>query len=158
MNLPAQYSAKRSTLGFDDINCGFGGIRLFPLEELAADQATYSLDAGYIVVGIETACGDPIFVSEMAPHAVFTAIHGEGSWTPTPVAPSIDAFWNCLEAFREFSKNRDSPAAMEGNPPDEEEIDEFLPAVKGFCDGDEDAAYFWALATEIEPVDDYEED
>jgi len=161
---PELYSAKRTNLGFDEVNYGVGGIKLFELAELENGQIGYSVKADgqsltgrgpgdwredWLVIGYETALGDPVFLSTQPPHPVFTAFHGQGTWTPDLIAPSVERFWDCLDAFRRFAHRRGSPAELELNPPEEQEIEDYLSEVLHLCDGNVDTVVFWSVQAQI---------
>jgi len=163
-DIPEIYSLRRVALGFDDVAYGVGGIELYQVGALEVAQTGYSVDASgrsltgngdgdwspdWIVIGFETACGDPIFLSTRPPHPVFTAMHGQGDWSPGMIAPSIERFWDCLETFRRFAAGRGSPVEAETNPPDDIQIEAYLREVLRFCDGKPAACGFWAVEAQI---------
>ena len=93
IDIPESYSLRRAALRFDDVANGVGGIKLGQVGELDAAQTGYSVDTAgrslvgngpgdwssdWIVIGFETACGDPLFLSAKPPHPVFMAMHGQG--------------------------------------------------------------------------------
>jgi hypothetical protein len=81
----------------------------------------------WIVIGCETACGDPLFVDlDAAALPVFTAMHGEGAWEPVQVAASIEAFAKCIEEFSRISVGRSNPIEREANPVSDDERTVFL--------------------------------
>lgn len=159
------YRAWREKLGFDQIEFSVGGIDLFRPEELEAAQVGYAVtedgkslvsgepgawQADWVAIGYETSFGDVIFASRTAPHAVFTAVHGEGTWEPRAIAPGLDAFAACLNAFQQYAKDRGSPADIEDNPPSADEQAALLEAIRRHTDGSESALDFWALTAEIQ--------
>lgn len=98
---PERYLSQRAALEYDEVSYGVGGIALYRADELDSAQLGCSVDttgrslvgddpgswsSDWIVIGNETACGDPIFLSVAAPYSVFTAMHGQGEWTPDLVA------------------------------------------------------------------------
>jgi len=154
----------RATLGFDEISYGVGGIYLLPPEEVSSGQIGYAVDAHgssligngagewrdeWIVIGQETACGDPLFISVDPPYPVFWAMHGQGAWAAKFVAPSLERFWSCLELFREFANARENSVQLAANAPSKEEIEAYLSSVRHLCDEDEDAFDFWLIQAEI---------
>jgi hypothetical protein len=158
------YSSRRKALGFDEIAYGVGGIELYRLDDLESSQAGYSTDrtgrslvgdgpgdwsSAWVVIGHETACGDPIFLSIEPPHPVFMATHGKGEWTPDLIAPSLEIFWNCLETFRRFAANRGSPGEGEANPPNDEQIGAYLEELLFLSGRDARTAVSWAALAEI---------
>ena len=97
------------------------------------------------MIGHERACGDPIFASEETPHPVFSAMHGEGSWEPKLVAPSIEAFAECLKAFQGFAAGRSSPFEIGANPPTPEQQAQFLTVIRTLSNDNQDGLGFWAV-------------
>lgn len=159
------FRAWRAGMEFDQIEFSVGGIDLFRPEELEQAQVGYavtedgkSLASGepgawqtdWVAIGYETSFGDVIFASRMAPHPVFTSVHGEKAWEPRAIAPSLEAFGACLEAFRLYATDRGSPGEVEDNPPSQEEQEAFLNAVRGHTQGSESALDFWMLTAEIQ--------
>lgn len=164
MNIPERFLRERPTVGFDRIDYGVGGIVLFSLAELEKAQIGYAVTregttligdgdgdwhSDWLVIGYEAACGDPIFMSVVSPYAVYTALHGRGSWNAKLVAPSLDAFWRCLRVFLEFAQGRGNPAEVEASPPSENEISIYRQDVDRLCTGNGEAIEFWLLQTEI---------
>jgi hypothetical protein len=160
LQLPPEYVARRQVLGFDEVSLGAGGIHLAEISELEATQLGYALDAegnslvgnepgewqkDWIVIGYETACGDPIFLSTDLPNAVYSAMHGQGSWSADLVAPSLNAFFQCVEAFRKFAAGRDNPVLAEATPPSDEEIEAYLQNVLSACNGNPATVVPWAM-------------
>lgn len=145
---------KQCDIGFD---CG--GITLYAAEELDEAQLGYARHPDgtslvgsepggwretWVVIGHETACGDPIFVDtsdEAFP--VFTAMHGVGEWNPDQVAMSYDAFLQIVEHFAEVAAGRENPAALEAKPMTQAEFDAFV-AFAAARSGNEDNQ-FWEL-------------
>lgn len=161
---PEVFPSGRSALGFDQVECGAGGIVLLKPSELEDGQVGYSVDpkgkslAGeddgdwsldWIVIGTETACGDPIFMSTNPPYPVFTSIAGESAWQAKLVAPSLDSFWKCVDTFRQIASGRANPTQLEANPLSDEQIDGYQRNVAGLCGGNEDAIDFWNVQAEI---------
>jgi hypothetical protein len=104
---------------------GFDGIEFIALEDLARKQAGYRGEGWgehWYVVARRSAHGDPIFVDVSSPGLpVMTAIHGMGEWTPVVVAPAWHDFIRAVERVRAFSIGREHLAALEENPPSDEE-------------------------------------
>jgi hypothetical protein len=159
------FRAWHTALGIDQIEFSVGGIDLFRPEELEQAQVGYAVaedgkslvsaepgawQADWVAIAYETSFGDVIFASRTAPHAVFTAEHGQGRWEPRAIAPSLAAFGACLEAFREYAADRGNPADLEDNPPTAEEKRAFLEAVRRHTEGSESAVNFWELTAEIQ--------
>ncbi len=43
-------------------------------------------------------------------------MHGEGSWDPSPVAPSWQTFLEIIEVIRPFTAGREHPVGLEQKP------------------------------------------
>ena len=103
-----------------DISYGVGGIEFIPVESIAAEQAGYAgpgWSQDWLVIASESACGDPIFVDRSHPEfPVLTAMHGEGSWEPSPVAPSWQVFLEIIEVIRPVTAGREHPVGLEAKP------------------------------------------
>jgi hypothetical protein len=162
---PDWYAHWRALLHFDTIKYGVGGIQLFRPDQVPRGQVGSSVRSDgeslvgrgpsdwrpeWIVIGHETACGDPIFASLEAPYPVFNAMHGQGYWNPKLVAPSIDAFAQCLTAFQGFAARRGNPVESDGNPPTPEQQAQFLTVIRSLTNGDQDALGFWAVQIELD--------
>jgi hypothetical protein len=129
-----------------EISYGAGGLKVFAATEFEAEQIGFAVDtdgsslcdtdegcwqSNWIVIGLDTGLGDPIFIDTQSDEfPVFTAIHGEGSWEPEPVAISLKAFAQCWGEFANIAKGRSNPVEQDENPPTEEEIDGFLSRVQ----------------------------
>lgn len=141
MDIPKRYKEIRKALP-GEVSFGCGGISLSAVEGLEQEQVGYSMAAdgttlckeqdgawraSWVVIGHETACGDPIFIdtaTEAMP--VFTGIHGEGAWRPNPVASSAEAFAKCVQEFSRISIGRSNPVELEAKPVDDHERTGFL--------------------------------
>jgi hypothetical protein len=91
----------------DTLAVGDSVIELAPSDDLDEAQVGYSIDrdgdsllddspgawqASWIVIGTDQDLGDPYFVDLAdAQMPVLTALHGTGTWTSEPVAPSLRA-------------------------------------------------------------------
>lgn len=132
MNLPNDYKHFLETVKVQEISYGCGGIRLFSAEEVGEGQIGYALSAdgtsfcdgsqgswrrNWIVIGYETARGDPLFFDTDEPALpVFTAPHGEELWKPELVAASIGSFEKSLMLFARIAEGRRNPVEREKNP------------------------------------------
>jgi hypothetical protein len=132
MILPERYWEVRSSHGFDQIDFGVGGILLFKAAEIEAGQLGYSkhpdgssLCSGksgawqrsWIVVGHETACGDPLIVDVSDPALpILTDFHGQEEWQPSCIAISLDAFVSSLKEFANIASGRSTPIQRDANP------------------------------------------
>jgi hypothetical protein len=159
MNRPPRYDEVRAALPVDEIAYGCGGIKLFSAAEIEHGQVGYSvapdgkslcsLDRGawrpnWTVIGYETACGDPLFIdTDDSGLPVLTAIHGEGSWKPQPVAISLDAFVRSLEEFARISEGRSNPVERDNNPLSDADRASFLRRVAEL-NGAQFESDFWA--------------
>jgi hypothetical protein len=167
---PEWYADWRAALYFDAVGYGVGGLELFRPDHVPRGQLGFAVASDgeslagigpgdwrpeWIVIGHETACGDPIFASDEAPHPVSSAIRGEGSWDPKLVAPSIEAFAQCLRAFQGFAAGRSSPVELDANPPTPEQQAQFLTVIRRLTNGDQDALGFWAaqIALDLDAFD-----
>jgi len=85
----------------------------------------------WVVIGYEDCCGDPIFIDSSARgFPVYTAVHGEGSWEPTPIAVSLEAFGRALSAVTHTAQGRGHPVALEGNPLSQREKEATLATIQ----------------------------
>jgi len=142
MKLPNGYTSVRQSLPVSEVSYGVGGIELLSNGELEEGQIGYSIGSdgaslsgdgegdwrnSWIVVGRETACGDPLFIDTTDPLLpVFTAIHGEGSWSPKQVAISFDAFASSMREFAKVALGRANPVELDNNPLPESVRETFL--------------------------------
>jgi hypothetical protein len=162
---PDWYEVWWASQGFKEIEIGAGGIKLFEPEELMSGQEGYAFSSQgeplvgsepgdwleeWIVIGYENACGDPFFASDEAPHPVFTALHGQGSWSPDLVAPSLTSFGECLRILTRFAQGRTSPVERESNPPSEAEQEQFINAIKLATEADPIAWMSWAVFMQLD--------
>ena len=151
MLVPAGYATVVAGLPTMNVRFDVGGIQLFPLSSLEEMQAGYSKTpngksllttdggswrANWIVIGHETCCGDPIFLDVGDPRLpVFTAMHGEGSWSPQQIAISIEAFAGCFQEFALVAKLRSSPVEVQQHPLGDAEREAFLAHVVQINEG-----------------------
>ena len=129
MNIPSAYAQWRSALGFDEVSYGVGGIRIAALAELEELQLGYSRSPDglsscggegewqikWIAIGYETCMGDPIIL-DVETMQVMTAPHGQGEWTPEPIAASLEGFGAALKEFRRLATGRENPVQLGANP------------------------------------------
>ena len=81
----------------------------------------------WLVIGRDDLLGDPVFVDltdEALP--VFTAAHGEGSWSPVLIATSLHGFIEALKEIERISHGRSNPVELERNPIPAAEKEEVL--------------------------------
>ena len=133
MNLPAGYELFLSRLPQLEVVFGVGGIQLFPISALEAAQAGYAVGpqgqslcgeaegqwkSTWTVIGIETSLGDPIFVDSTSPESpVFSAQHGEGAWSPIPIATSLGTLAKILAEYGVMAEYRESLENLEEDNP-----------------------------------------
>jgi hypothetical protein len=91
----------------------------------SVDENNQKLDgwnSNWIVIGTDNLVGDPIFVDTSVEYnPVYTAIHGQGIWTPELIATSPAAFVHSVQVLEKISKGRTNPKQLESNPISDEE-------------------------------------
>jgi hypothetical protein len=163
MKIPPEYPLWLEALGFREVSFGYSGLELFALEELGEGQTGYSkspegrslCDDGpgswkpeWLVIGHDTLVGDPIILDTASSTLrVTTAMHGEGSWDPYPIASSLPAFANALRIIRQYSEGREYPVALEQNPLPPEDRRRALKLIQDANDA-EITLEFWELILE----------
>lgn len=150
---PAAYEALRKKLPVAEINFGYEGITLVPLDKIPEAQRGDSIvpdgestdwPDSWLVIGHDNSLGDPIFIDASKRELpVLTARHGEGSWSPSEIAPSVEVFFEILARFAELAKNRENPVALEGNPLSEADQNRFYDFVSSYFNGD--LPVFWEI-------------
>jgi len=164
MNVPPEYAAWINSLGFTELSLGYSGLKIFAVDELYANQIGYSRSVHgkslcdgqpgswqpeWIVIGYETAEGDPIILDTSAADLqIKTALHGEGSWDPFPIARSLSTFGEALKAIKAAAVGREDPVSLDDNPLSEEEGEAILESIRK-ANGDEINMEFWGLLLEI---------
>jgi hypothetical protein len=164
MKVPAEYATWVSGLGFTELSFGYGGVKIFTFAELEESQVGYSRSPSgesfcdgqpgswrpeWVVIGYETSLGDPIILDTAAADLqVKTALHGEGSWDPFPIARSLNSFGEALKAVQAASVDREYPVALENNPLPEEQGRAILESIRK-ANGDQINMEFWELLLEI---------
>lgn len=131
---------------------------MFPPAELAEEQIGYSVTPDgrslvgeavgdwrqeWLVVAREDLTGDPFFVDlneESLP--VFSAMHGEGSWDPSPVSDSLTGFQAALAEVHAVSPGREHPVGLERNPLPMPEVTATLARIEKHT-GQPDIREFW---------------
>ena len=162
--IPATFRNWRSSLPFDEISIGYGGVRLVALAELEESQIGYSESlegkdlctgapgdwrSNWLVIGEETCTGDPLILDTSSEAlAVFAATHGQGKWDPYPVAVSLEGLSAAINAIAQVSYGRENPVALERNPLIQEERDGAL-SVIGAANPGVDLEY-WELLLAID--------
>ena len=153
-----------------EISYGYGGLKLFEADELDAAQVGYSVGpdgesfcgakpgdwrASWIVIGHETALGDPLFIDMAAAGPpVFTAAHGEGAWNPKPVAISMDAFARCWREFAFLARGRANPIELKATPLSTTERIDYLNRINEINEGCIHAELWKLLLDSDEEMDD----
>ncbi len=161
MIIPSKYATWFESLGFNEIAFGYAGLKLLSPDELEEGQTGYSSSsagealcdgkpgswkAEWIAIGYDTSLGDPIIL-DTSNAQIMTAMHGEGSWEPHPIAKSLHAFGIALKEIQRASTSREHPAALENNPLSEEERDRILDMILT-ASGDGINLEFWRLILE----------
>lgn len=166
MNFPARYEEWIVTLPSLEISLGCGGIKLLPASDLQEGQVGYSVDpdgkrlsgdaaghwrSSWLVIGYDTGLGDPIFADTSAPLLpVFTAMQGEGTWNPKPIATSMEAFRKILLEFGRISESRQTPAAAERNQLTLAQREAFLEQVAQINEGQIEPEFWEAMFAYLE--------
>lgn len=160
MNVPSEYTLWLESLGFHEVSFGYGGLKLFLPAELNEAQTGYSRSAtgeslldgnpgswrrGWIVIGLDTLTGDPIIL-DTAGIRVMTAMHGEESWEPYPIAKSLQAFAATLRQIKQLSAQRENPVALDNNPIPPAERERVMQLIRNVNDGID--VQFWELFLE----------
>lgn len=158
--IPEEYSRWIESFPHREISFGYGGMKLFSLEEIDEGQVGYSHSAEgesfcdgrqgswnptWIVIGYDTFLDNPFILdtsNSMLP--VMTAMHGEGAWNPNLISASLAAFALAVETVRQLSVGREYPVALEQNPLTVEERDQALKTIQQ-ANGNEIDIEFWAL-------------
>jgi hypothetical protein len=120
VTIPETYRKLRGAVPFDKVSIGYGSIELVPANRLASAQQGYAngdWQAEWLVIGHEGLCGDPLFIdTEDDDFPVYTADHGEGSWTARLVAFSFRHFGQILDRLHQLSRGRSNPVELERHP------------------------------------------
>jgi len=161
MPAPSSYLEMLAQLPSRDITFDFGGVHLAAPDELQNAQIGYAISAGgesfcgdkdgdwrqsWFVIGNETTCGDPLFIDTAKPGLpVFTAEHGQGTWSPNLIAISASAFAKSLSAFAEV-------AAQTIRPISDAERATFLKQIVLANDSNADVLTFWDMLLEDDSI------
>jgi len=141
------------------VSIGYNGIDLFDEKDIEKGQIGYSRLANgtsivgqengdwlahWLVMGREPNLGDPIFIDISNPDfPIYTAAHGEGSWSPELISSTYSGFLRIIEKLEVLAAKRRNPTKMQENPMTKEEYDEFIEFVSdkgGLVD-----ASFWEI-------------
>jgi hypothetical protein len=149
---PPLYAALRASLPNSEISFGCGGLHLYDMSEIEDAQVGYSIARdgtslcgaedgawrpNWIVIGYETACGDPLFLETSNPALpVFTAVHGERAWAPVAVSISLEAFRASLKLFAGISVGRGNPVELNAKPLPDDERNDFLTQISALNNGE----------------------
>lgn len=115
-----------------EVSFGISTIQIAPPDQLRDFQLGYAVEehgnsltvdaegdwkSVWVVIGQDDTRGDPIFIdaSEKG-FPVYTAMHGEGDWSPTRIASWMEGFRQALEALSKVVQGREHPVALEANP------------------------------------------
>jgi hypothetical protein len=161
MIIPPKYARWFESLGFNEFSFGYAGMKILSPVELEDGQIGYSFSAKgaslcdgkpgswkaeWIAIGFDTSLGDPIILNTSSAQ-IMTAMHGEGSWMPYPIATSLDALGIVLKEIKRASTGREHPVALENNPLSDEERDRILDMIRK-ASGDGINLEFWRLILE----------
>jgi hypothetical protein len=140
------------------ITIGYNGIDLCGEDRIEENQVGYSISSSgvtfvganngdwkneWVVIGRETCCGDPIFIDTSIPEfPVYTAVHGEGCWSPALISSSYRGLLKITEQLAVLAKGREYPKLLESKPMTQNEYDEFLRQVTN--QGELENSLFWA--------------
>lgn len=132
--------------GLEKIALGYTTLTFFSSLELLPGQTGYSVGSdgrslagrndgdwreGWLVIGYEDCCGDPLFVdSYSADSPVYTAAHGMGEWKAHQIADSYEAFVKSLKIISDIAIGRDNPVRLAENPIDPAEGKNALDGIK----------------------------
>lgn len=114
------------------------------------DLASGDWQPDWVVVGHETAYGDPFFASSVTPHLVFSAMHKQGLWNAELVAPSLGIFGQCFIAFRPFAAGQGDFVQREVNPPTLEQQAQFLKSIRTLTGANEEPLNPWAVQIAVD--------
>ena len=161
MSILSRFSNARSSITVGEVNFGSGGIHLYWPNEIDAGQEGYAVapdgsslssgedgawDAVWIVIGHDTASGDPLIMDTNDPALpVLRDFNGQGRWNPEQIAISLDAFLSSLREFAEIAKGRSTPVALEDNPVTPDEYNNFLARVSDLNKGQTSLDFWKAL-------------
>jgi hypothetical protein len=158
MHLPPAYALWLSQLAFHDVSFSYSGIELLAPEEIDDAQVGYSRSAEgkpgswrpeWIVIGRETALGDPIILDNPSPDLrVMSAMHGEGAWKPVVIAASLAGFGDALRELKRASVGRETPAALEQNPLSSDQRELILPRMRAAIGPEADIEFWRAMVEE----------
>lgn len=142
-NVPDTYLRWRSSMPFDEISIGSGGLKLAQADRLKSAQIGYSISADgasfcsghagdwqpeWLVIGEDTGVGDPLILDTIK-NTVLTAMNGVGEWEPVLIAVSVEGFAFALGQIRQLSVGREHPVAMARNPIPAHTRDEALASI-----------------------------
>lgn len=102
----------------------------------------------WYTIGRDTTVGDPFFVdTSRADYPVYTAMHGQGEWSPVLVSSSLHDFIASLKFIKD--KSNQSEELIEPNDStitDEDELDEIKSHLVSLCGNESDE--FWDMIIE----------
>ena len=151
--IPETYRELRGALSVDKVSIGYSSIELVPAGELPSAQQGYGNASGdwqaeWLVIGHEGLGGDPLFIdTEDDDFPVYTAGHGEGSWTPRLIAFSFRHFGQILGHLHQLSRGRSNPSELERHPISADERVTFMEFIRR---GSPDVDFgFWESLLEL---------
>jgi hypothetical protein len=163
MSTADEYAGWFRSLGFDEINFGYAGLKLTSPDDIDSAQIGYSRSpqgvslcaedsgawkASWTVIGTEVLAGDPIFLDDSDPSLrVMTAMHGEEFWEPRIIASSLPSFAVALKTIRQLSAGRENPVELEQNPLSAGEREEAMQTIATANSGEIDLE-FWSSILE----------
>lgn len=148
MSTPIPDSVNGALSKLKSFDLGSGGITFVNPDELQEAQRGYEdLPRGLIVIGHDSALGDPIGLDTRNPSLpAWTDMHGQGEWNPVQIADSLQGLIDAIAIMTRLSAGRENPVALESNPLPSQQRDAALTAIrKGNPQSDMD---FWATMLE----------
>jgi hypothetical protein len=104
-----------------------------------------------LVIGFETLCGDPLILDTLDPNLrVLHALHGQGQWEPSTIAPSLSGFFKGIQELNRLALGREDPVSLEANPISDSEKSAFLEKIGQINGADGEMMPFWELMLENE--------
>jgi hypothetical protein len=156
---PPAYASLRDQCRAPNVTFGYSGVKLLAVDEIPDAQLGYGnvpegnatdWKSSWLVIGHDTSLGDPLFIDTAQKDLpVFTAPHGEGTWSPRVIAPSAKIFFELLLRFAALAKGREDADALEEKPLGARERARFLDHLaKHFGD---DLPVFWTSLVDTDP-------
>lgn len=140
------YKELLGMLTIASVSLGYTTVHVHRPTELDEAQTGYSVDTngtplvdgepgswqrGWVVIGYEDSCGDPIFIdTETEDFPVYTAMHGTGKWEPHLIATSLRNFAAAMSEVREVAKERETPVQLDASPISSAERNSVLDSIR----------------------------